>query len=201
MIPLRMASIGGFSSSRGSMFHVSATDSFNLGSPAMPSSAVVAAQPFLGQSAEGQDIYNEGKKQIAIYDDLVERTKRIANKTVRDQIIADYGLTEPANKDKSLYMRNATANSIAKADSYTPVNYRIFVGPGPDKNRPRKLAEWNDDFASAVKEAEVTYGTLPEPVVIEHTTTLSQTPAWVLPVTIGALAIAGLAAFGVFSGK
>ncbi len=194
MIPLRMAPIGGFSNTRGNMFHVSATDSFRLGSPAMPQTAA------LGQS-DGQDVYNEGKKQLAIFDDLVARTQRIANKTVRDQIISDFGLAEPNNKDKALYMRNATAQSLAKADSYTPINYRVFTGPGPDKNRPRKLGEFNADFAAAVKDAEVTYGSLPEPVVIQSTTTVSQVPAWVMPVTIGALAIAGLAAFGVFSNK
>lgn len=193
MVPLRIASIGGFNGPRGSMFHGSATDSFRLGSPTMPTSATLGAS--------GQSIYEDGKKQIAIFDTLVERTKRIANKTAREQLIDTYGLSEPDNKDKALYMRNATASSVAQADAYTPINYYIFEGPGPAKNRPRKLGEFNTDFAKDVKYAEDTYGSLPEPVVIERTTTVSETPAWVMPVAIGAVALAGLAAFGVFSGK
>jgi hypothetical protein len=175
------------------MFNVSATDSFQLGSPSMPTRASLGAT--------GQDIYENGKKQIAIFDGLVERTKRIANKTARDLVIDSFGLAEPDNKDKALYMRNATAYSISQADSYTPINYYVFEGPGPAKGRPAKLASFNSDFQSAVKDAELTYGILPEPVVIERTTTLSETPAWVLPVTIGAIAVAGLAVLGVFKGK
>lgn len=194
MIPLRIASIGGFNGPRGSMFHGSATDSFRLGSPANP------VQTKLGAST-GQSIYADGQKQIAIFDSLVERTKRIANKTAREEVIDMYGLAEPDNKDKALYMRNATAYSLSQADSYTPVNYMVFEGPGPDKNRPRKLGEFNSDFSKAVKYAEDTYGSLPEPQVIERTTTISQVPGWVMPVTIGAVAVAALAAFGVFSGK
>lgn len=194
MIPMRMASIGGFSSSRGSLFHVSATDSFHLGSPSMSPTAGLGADT-------AQGLYEEAKKQIATFDSLLERTKRIGNKAAREQIISDFGLDAPTNNDKALYMRNATAFDVTRADSYTPINYLVFTGPGPSKNRPRKLREFNKDFSAAVKNAEDTYGSLPEPVVIERTTTVSQTPGWVVPVAIGALAVAGLAAFGVFSGK
>jgi hypothetical protein len=192
---MRMASIGGFNGPRGSLFHGSATDSFRLGSPANPT------QTTLG--ASGQTTYDEAKKQVAIYDSLMGRTKRIANKQSREAIVVEFGLAEPDNKDKSLYMRNATAGNIAQAESYTPVNYYIFEGSGPAKNRPGKLKSFNSDFSAAVKYAEDTYGSLPEPVVIERvtTTTVSETPGWVLPVTIGAVGIAALAAFGVFSGK
>jgi hypothetical protein len=193
MIPLRMAAIGGFSGPRGSMFQGTVTDSFRLGSSANPRQASLGAT--------GQSIYEDGKKQIVIFDDLIERTKHIGNKQARQDLIDTYGLAEPDNKDKALYMRNATVQSIAKADSYTPINYYIFEGPGPDKNRPRKLGEFNAPFAKDVKYAEDTYGSIPDAQIIEKTTTISQVPGWVMPVTIGAVAIAALAAFGVFSGK
>lgn len=196
MIPLRVAAIGGFNGPRGSLFHGSATDSFRLGSPSNP------AQASMG--ASGQSIYEEAKKQVAIFDDLVERTKRIANKQSRESIIDEIGLTEPDNKDKGLYARNVTAYEITKADSYTPINYYIFEGPGPAKNRPGRLRDWNSDFKDLVKYAEDTYGSLPEPQVIERTTTISEVPGWVMPVAIGAVAVAAvgaLAAFGVFKGK
>lgn len=189
MIPLRMASIGGFSGPRGSLFHGSATDSFRLAGP--------ATGPVLGQSS-GQAIYVEAKKQLAIFDNLVERTKRLANNQSREEIVNEFGLTEPDNKDKGLYARNVVAQEIAKAESYTPINYYIFEGPGPAKNRPGRLRDWNSDFKAAVKYSEETYGSLPEAQVIERTTTLSQVPGWVMPVTIGAVAVAALAVFGVF---
>lgn len=194
MIPLRMASIGGFNGPRGTMFHGSATDSFQVGRLALGSNG-------LGVNTTGLARYQVAKTELAKYDDLVERTKRIANKTAREQLIDTYGLAEPDNKDKSLYMRNAVASNIADAESYTPINYDIYTAPGPAKSRPDKLKSFNSDFASDVKYAEDTYGSLPEPQVIERTTTVSQVPAWVMPVTIGALAVAGLAAFGVFSKK
>lgn len=193
MIPLRMAAIGGFSGPRGSMFQGTVTDSFRLGSPSNP------AQASLG--ATGQSIYEDAKKQIASFDDLVERTKRIGNRQSREEIADTFGLSEPDNKDKALYMRNATAYSLSQADSYTPINYYVFEGPGPAKGRPTKLGYFNADFAKAVKYAEDTYGSLPQPQVIERTTTISQVPGWVLPVAIGSVAIAALAALGVFKGK
>lgn len=189
MVPMQMASIGGFNGPRGSLFHGSATDSFRMGSPA------------LGANMVGQERYNEARKQLATFDSLVERAKRIANKQAREDVINTFGLSQPDNKDKALYMRNAVAYDLSNAESYTPINYDIYTSPGPAKSRPAKLKDFNSDFESAVKYAETTYGSLPEPVVIERTTTINQTPGWVLPVTIGAVAIAGLAVFGVFSKK
>jgi len=194
MIPLRMASIGGFNGPRGTMFHGSATDSFSVG-------RISLGESDLGVNTTGLARYELAKKELAQYDSLVERVKRIGNKAAREQIIDTYGLSEPDNKDKSLYARNVVASDLANAESYTPINYDIYTAPGPAKNRPGRLQDWNSSFAKDVKYAEDTYGILPEPQVIERTTTVSQVPAWVMPVTIGALAVAGLAALGVFSKK
>jgi hypothetical protein len=193
MVPLRMASISGFNGPRGSLFHGSATNVFGLGA--------ASSRPSLGQT--GQEIYNLAKKELAQFDNLVERTKRLANKASRDAIIENYGLTEPANKDKALYARNVVASDIARAESYTPPNYDIYYAPGPTKNRPGRLEDWNDDFRDDVKSSEATYGSLPEPVVIERlaTETVTQTPAWVTPVVIGALGLGTLALLGVFGKK
>lgn len=194
MIPLRMASIGGFNGPRGTMFHGSATDSFSVG-------RISLGEAGLGVNTTGLARYTLAKDELSKYDSLVERVKRIGNKAAREQIIDDYGLSEPDNKDKSLYARNVVASDLANAESYTPINYDIYTAPGPAKNRPGRLKDWNSDFSKDVKYAEDTYGILPEPQVIERTTTVSQVPGWVMPVTIGALAVAGLAAFGVFSKK
>lgn len=191
MVPLRMATISGFSGPRGSLFHGSATNVFGLG-------ASTPGRPMLGQT--GQEIYALAKKELAQFDSLVERTKRLANQASREAIIEEFGLTEPDNKEKALYARNVVASDLAKAESYTPVNYDIYYAPGPAKNRPGRLEDWNDSFRDEVKDSERTYGILPEPVIIERmsTTTVSETPAWVLPVTIGAIGVAALAAFGAF---
>lgn len=195
MIPLRMASIGGFNGPRGTMFHGSATDSFSVGRISLGS----AEQ--LGVNTTGLARYDLAQKELSKYDNLLERVKHIANKTAREQIIDDYGLSEPDNKDKSLYARNVVASDLANAESYTPINYDIYTAPGPAKNRPGRLKDFNSDFAKDVQYAEDTYGSLPDAQIIERTTTVSQVPGWVMPVTIGALAVAGLAAFGVFSKK
>jgi hypothetical protein len=189
-----MASIGGFNGPRGTLFHGSATDSFSVGRNSLGGSG-------LGVNTVGLSRYDLAKKELAQYDTLVERTKRIGNKVQREQLIDTYGLAEPENKDKSLYARNVVAGDLANAESYTPINYDIYTAPGPAKNRPGRLKDWNSDFAKDVKYAEDTYGILPEAQVIERTTTVSQVPGWVVPVTIGAAAVAALAVFGVFNKK
>lgn len=193
MVPIQMATISGFNGPRGSLFHGSATNVFGLGSTTAPHQLGVTAQ----------ELYTEAQKQLAVFDNLFERTKRLANTASRTAIIEEFGLTEPANKEKALYARNVVAQDIARAESFTPPNYDIYYAPGPTKNRPGRLRDWNSSFKDAVKYSEDTYGVLPEPIVIERTTmeTVSQTPAWVTPVVAGALGIGLLAALGVFGGK
>lgn len=197
MIPLRVAAISGFNGPRGSLFHESAVDSFRLGSSSFARGAA------LGQT--GQELYAMAKRELAEFDNYVERTKRLANAASRNAIIEKYGLTEPANKEKALYARNVVAQDIARAESYSPPNYDIYYAPGPTKNRPGRLEDWNHDFRDDVKYSEATYGSLPEPVVIERMQTVTETqtavPGWVTPVVLGALGIGALAALGVFGGK
>ena len=132
----------------------------------------------------GQAVYQQAKTEIARFDSLVQRTMRIANKTVRDQIISDFGLNEPGNKDKAQYVRDAMASEVSRAEQYSPVNYYFFESPGPQRNRPAKLAAFNTDFESAVKDAEITYGILPEAITNTITNTI-QSPL-TMPILIGA---------------
>lgn len=141
----------------------------------------------LAQSA-GQAVYNKAKEQVARFDAIALREASIANQTVRDQITLDFGLTAPTNKDKALYMRNAVASDIGVAESSTPINYYFFEAPGPQRRRPDALAAFNDDFETAVKNAEVTYGILPAPITNTITSTI-QSPL-TLPILIGAGVVA-----------
>jgi hypothetical protein len=152
--------------------------------------------PFLGQ---GEDLYARAKAAVAQWDSLVDRLRHIANKQVRDDLANTYGINEPGNKDKGQYMRDATASDVATAESYTPINYRVFVGPGPAKNRPGKLEDFDSSLRHDVEDAERTYGSLPDPQVITKTVTqtISSLPGWVLPVGAGVIGLGLLGAFGV----
>lgn len=152
--------------------------------------------PFLGQ---GEDIYARAKAAVAQWDVIADRLAHVANKVVRDQIATEFGINDPGNKDKGQYERNAVAGDIQTAESYTPVNYRVFVGPGPAKNRPGRLEDFLSDFRRQVEDAERTYGSLPDAQVITKTITqtISSLPAWVLPVGIGVVGLGLLGAFGV----
>lgn len=152
--------------------------------------------PFLGQ---GEDIYTRAKAAVARWDSLTDILRRIANKQVREDLAAKYGLTDPNNKDKGQYERDRVRDDIGLAESYTPINYRVFVGPGPAKNRPARLEAWNHDLSDDVVAAEQEYGLLPEPQIITKTITqtISQLPGWVLPVGAGVVGLGLLGAFGV----
>jgi hypothetical protein len=201
MYQLGMVLIGHGNGGRGSFFSQPQSDAFRVG-PAL------GYQPRYQLGVTAQEAYVNGKAEIAEFDSLVARTAKIANKAVRDQIVKDYGLNEPENKDKALYMRNATASCVATADSYTPVAYEQgFPNHGPCIGRVTKLRNFNGNFRSEVRDAENTYGILPEPVVITQYLPGQAAPAaaggtnWTLPVVIGGGAIVIAALLGAFGGK
>jgi hypothetical protein len=155
----------------------------------------------LGQT-DAQGFYVEAKNQIAQFDQLAAIVPRISNKQVRDQLVSDYGLLEPTNKDKALYMRNALASDVANAEKFTPIAYEEgFPTHGPARGRVTKLRNFNGDFRSAVKDAEAMYELLPTPQVITKTVT---TPGggtnWTVPLLVAGGGVAIAALLGVFGG-
>jgi hypothetical protein len=186
MIGLRMVAIAGAQASRTSSFLGGAKDVFSPGNY------------YLG--ATDQQMYQQAKDLVVQFDQLVERTKRIANQTAREQVIKDYGLDDPTNRDKAQYMRNAVASDIAQVESYSPPNYLIYEAKGPAKSRPTKLADFITSFHSDVQNAETQYGILPAPVEITKYVTLSQVP-WVPILVVGGVAMVGLVALGVIKFK
>lgn len=136
-----------------------------------------------------QQWFARAKAGVAAYDDLWARTQLIGNKTYREQLAAKYH-TKPEDQDGALYRRNSVAYNISQAESYTPVNYRLFA-ISQQQNRVSKLEDWNQDFREDVESGELEYGILPAPEIIERVTTLTTTeiPKWVLPVGIGVAAL------------
>lgn len=194
MLALGMARISSTRQTRASYFSQAAVDSFapGLGAP----------QASMGASA--QDYYTRGKAAVARFDSLIERVKRIANKSERDGIAVSYGLTDPSNTDKAMYMRNALAYDVADAEKYSPIAYEQgFPATGPSRGRVAKLESFDGSFEQAVKSAENTYGILPEPETItNYVTTTTQNPLnWVLPVAALGLGIVIAGFAGVFKGK
>lgn len=151
-------------------------------------------QKGLGQNE--QQWFARAKAAVAEYDELWARTQQIANKTYREQIAAKYH-PSANNQEGALYRRNSVAYNIAQAESYTPVNYLVY-NDGQQQNRVSKLEEFNRGFRKDVEFGEKEYGILPEPAVIERTTTIvsPQTPAWVIPAAVGAgLLVVGILLF------
>src|SRR5262245_12406085 len=190
MYELSMARISGGSQLRPSIFG---------GMESFASPAFMGA-PALGQTE--QQWYAEAKAQVAKFDQLVERTKRVAQKAARETLISDYGLNDPSDQAKALYTRNGVAENIARAESYTPVNY-VLYSKREITNRVTRLQDYNRDVNRDVKYAEDSYGILPEPVVIERVVTVPGAAAptnWTVPLVIAGGGVILAAALGLFSG-
>lgn len=177
MFALGMARISSTRTTRASYFSEAAVDSFAPG---------LGAQR-VGLGANAEEYYLKAKGAIGQFDSLVERVKRIANKTERDGIAVAYGLTSPENKDKAMYMRNALAYDVSEADKFTPTAYEQgFPALGPSRGRVAKLESFNNSFEAAVRNAENLYGILPMPETITNyvttTTTTTQPLNWILPI-------------------
>lgn len=190
--------ISASSGPRASLFAPAAKEIFGLGGTGFnPGLAGYA----LGQTAE--QYYNDAKKEIARFDSYVERVKRLANQASREEIIDEYGLTEPDNKEKALYMRNALASDVAQADRFRTATGEIpyeqgFPVRGPSRGRVDKLHDWNRYLSRDVKYSETTYGVLPEPVVIERLVQVPGAAPSVLPyVLVGGGVLAALLVAGV----
>lgn len=192
MYNLGMVMIGGSGGvgNRSSLFSASVMDNFGV------------AGYNLGQN-DAQQYYVDAKNLIAEFDQLAAIVPRISAIQVRNQIASDYGLNDPTDKDKAMYMRNALASDVANAEKYTPIAYEQgFPTHGPARGRVTKLRNFIGDFRGAVKDAEAQYSLLPTPQVIEKTVTVPGGGTnWTIPLVVAGGGIAVAALLGVFSGK
>ena len=155
-----------------------------------------ARGPVMGLSLEdGKRMYEEAKAAVAKFDALADRASKIAYKPTRDEIISEFGLLEPNNRDKALQWRNALQEYVAQVEASTPPNYYVFI---QDTTRPRNRLDWvkraDTDLERAVKDAEATYGSLPEPQVIIKEIQVPGAPVaggtdYTVPLLIGAGAV------------
>ncbi len=199
-LPIARVAISGSNSPRAPLFGVAAKEIFGLGggynlrgyAPAPPRRRILA-------QTTAQDFYNNAIQEIQKFDSIQARAAKIANKAARDQIIDTYGLNDPTNKDKAMYMRGALASDVANAQAYTPIAYEQgFPTHGPARGRVTKLHNFNRDFNADVTAAETQYGILPEPVVIERVVTTPAAAEDILPyVLVGGAALAALFITGV----
>jgi len=143
--------------------------------------------------------YQRAKNAEAKFQELLARTAKIANKTVRDEIADWVGAMGSVDTPMERY-RTVVVNTNT-AESYTPLN-TVEFDRSQLQNRVLKLEAYNSEFQSKVKNAEDYYGILPAPVVIEKFVNVPGAPAegatdWTVPIAVGvgALVILGLVAF------
>jgi len=161
MHALGMARISAPRSTRASFFSQAAVDSF---------SPLPAPRLALGQA---QGYYDSAKAAIAQFDSTAALLQTIANATVRNQLAAQYGLTNPADNTKAMYMRNALAYDVSVADQSGAD--AGFPATGPARGRVSALQNFDQQFASDVQNAENTYGVLPAPQTITNYVPVAQT--------------------------
>lgn len=151
--------------------------------------AQAAAPPTMTDDARW---YQRAKDAVAEYDSLVIRAARLANRPIRESVLARYA-GDPADTAGARYRRDSVADDIRFAESFAPVNFLVFAEPRR-RNRVDELRDWNRAFRDEVTAAETTYGVLPEPVMVPVPgPVVTRAPTWLTPVLVGGGAI-GLAA-------
>ena len=197
-LPINRVAISGSNSPRAPLFSSAAKEIFGMNGYGLRGYAPAPPRRFLAQTT-AQDFYNNAIQEIQKFDSIQARAAKIANKSARDTIIDTYGLNNPTDNNKAMYMRGALASDVANAQKYTPLAYEEgFPTHGPARGRVTKLHNFNRDFDADVTAAETQYGILPEPVVIERVVTTAGAPEDILPyVLVGGAALAALFITGV----
>ena len=124
--------------------------------------------------------YDRAVRKVREYDDLVARAQRIANQSVRRDLLTRYH-GDPNDRNGAWYARNAVASNVAEAEAYTPVNYLVFRD-GTQQGRVDRLDGFVEDMASDVSDAEASWGIIPEPTVMRD---VIESPLTV-PILVGA---------------
>lgn len=142
--------------------------------------------------------YSEAREEVVEYDDLLMRARKIANRQVA-AALADRYTTEPI-----VHRRDTVARQVSLSDQTTgPTKYENFRRADVIGD-VQELKDYNSDFKDDVQSAELTYGSVPEPIVIERERVVTvpgapaPTPNWVLPAVLVGGGIAVAALLGVF---
>jgi len=205
-LPLNRVAISGSNGPRASLFAPATKEIFGLGAAVPTTVHRRLGGRSLGLSLEdGRRMYLEAKDAIARFDQLATTASRIAYKPARDAIISDYGLLEPDNQDKALNQRNDLLQYVQEVEANPAApNYYVFIqATTRPRNRLQAVKNADASLERDVNEAVRTYDVLPEPqVIIKEIQVPGAAPAGgtnVLPyVVVGGVAVAALAALGVF---
>lgn len=158
----------------------------------------------LGQT-QGEYWYRRSKAAQKMYQDLVNRVAKIANKQERDRILNWLGSLDV--EGTPAYRYNRVQYDTYVAEQSVPTNYS-YLEIERRQSRVEKLEDWDAQLEKMVKDAEARYGTLPEAPEPEKVTKVIEkekivekavTPEFLgMPVTTWALlgGAAALAAVG-----
>lgn len=137
--------------------------------------------------------YRRAKDSLAKFDQLVARMNLIANQTERKNIQQWIGSASDPNSPAYRY-QSVKSDLQTDVESFTPPAINAYQVERRT-NRIGDLEDINNTFEAKVSNAETVYGKLPAPTVITQAGgVIGKTPSWVLPVVVGAgaLAVAGV---------
>jgi len=150
----------------------------------LPAVTIAVRHPAMAGARLGartpREWYERAVRKVAEYDGLVARAQRVANESVRRDLLARYH-ADPNDRNGAWYARDAVASNVAEAQVYTPINYLVFRD-SPQQGRVDRLDGFVEDMAGDVADAEAAWGIIPEPTVIRD---VIQSPLTV-PILVGA---------------
>jgi hypothetical protein len=126
----------------------------------------------LGQST-GQGYYTRAVSALANYNDLFARAQRVADATIRANLLAQFG--QSSTQDTPAYYAATVKEYVDQANSFVPTNYDVFVATTRPIHRLESLEGVLGSLAPAVAQAEQTAGILPPTQVVTKTVTQTQT--------------------------
>ena len=185
--PLQMTVISGNGAPKPSFFSASVADSAGF----HPQLASPVRRFSIGQSL--MEWYDKAKKAIALFDDLLNRTAKIANKTEREAVLAWIGTA--ADTSSPAYRYATVKSDLSDVEKTTPLSEGVKQYETSRRtNRIEKLEDFNSTFKAKVTNALNVFGALPAPVIINKERIVQMSGG--IPTTtllIGGAAVAGLA--------
>lgn len=176
----------------------------NSSRPSLFGSSVQQSQGFharMGDMANPtpSDWYDRAKVALAKYDDLNQRTLRIADqanrKVIQDWMGSPYSDGTPANRAQSVL-----TDIREDVESFVPANVNAYQVPTRTK-RIEDLEGINRNLEPMVVNAEAIHGTLPSNQIATQQPP-QEAPGWLLPIVVGVAAL-GIATIvtAVYGGK
>lgn len=144
---------------------------------------------WLGQTASESDWYSRAKAAVAKFEQLVARTNVIASDSGMQQILSWVGQSGASGTPRDRY--DTVVENLNYVESSSPPKYASY-DLSRFQNRVSQLEDFNKEFETKVKNAELVYGTtgMPQPVSMTPQGAVASGPNWTLPILVGAGAVA-----------